>query len=353
MSDSSWMIYGANGYTAQIIIKVAQERGMKPILAGRNSKVIEGLAEEHGLKYSIFKLADSISAIKALENVDIILNCAGPFSETAETLIGACIKTSTHYLDITGEIDVFEHAHSLDEKATEASVILCPGVGFDVIPTDCLAAHLKEALPNAKSLTLAFQPVGSKVSPGTAKTAVEGASKGGRVREGGELVSVPFAYKTRKIDFGRGPKLAATISWGDVSTAYYSTGIEHIQVYLPMSERSIKRLRRRRKYMQLLSLPMVQRFLKKRIDKHVKGQGELERREAKMIVWGEACDDLGKKVTARFATGDGYDVTAVGAVAAVGTLMSNSFSGGYKTPSQLMGVSVLDELPGFSGIEMI
>ena len=122
MSDSSWMIYGANGYTAQIIIKVAQERGMKPILAGRNSKVIEALAEEHGLKYSIFKLADSISAIKALENVDIILNCAGPFSETAETIIGACIKTSTHYLDITGEIDVFEQAHSLDERATEASV---------------------------------------------------------------------------------------------------------------------------------------------------------------------------------------------------------------------------------------
>ena len=98
---------------------------------------------------------------------------------------------------------------------------------------------------------------------------------------------------------------------------------------------------------------MIQRFLKNRIDKNVKGQGESGRREAKMIVWGEVCDDLGKKVTARFETGDGYDVTAVGAVAAVRTLMSNSNSGGYKTPSKLMGVSILDELPGFSGIEMI
>tara|TARA_B100001123_G_scaffold154953_1_gene179507 strand:+ start:1231 stop:2274 length:1044 start_codon:yes stop_codon:yes gene_type:complete len=347
------MIYGANGYTAQIIIKVAKKQGMEPILAGRNRNMIEELAEEHGLECSIFELGDSESVIQALKGIDIILNCAGPFSKTAETLMDACLKTSTHYLDITGEIDVFEHAHSLDEGAREASVILCPGVGFDVIPTDCLAAYLKEALPDAESLALAFQPVGSKVSPGTAKTAVEGAAKGGRVRKGGELVSVPFAYKTREIDFGRGSKLAATISWGDVSTAYYTTGIPDIEVYLPMSQKSIKRLRKRRKYIKLLALPMVQRFLKRRIDKNVKGQGESERREAKMILWGEVCNHVGKKVAARFATGDGYDVTAMGAVAAVETLMSNSMVGGFKTPSKLMGVSILDQLPGFTGIEMI
>ncbi len=170
-----WMIYGANGYTGRIIVKVALERGMTPILAGRNGPEIKELAEDHGLQYSAFDLGDSDAVTRELKDVDILLNCAGPFSATAETLMISCLVSSTHYLDITGEIDVFEHAHSLDEAAKEANILLCPGVGFDVIPTDCLAAHLKEALPTARTLSLAFQPVGSKVSPGTAKTTVEGA----------------------------------------------------------------------------------------------------------------------------------------------------------------------------------
>ncbi len=348
-----WMIYGANGYTGRIIVKVALERGMTPILAGRNGPEIKELAEDHGLQYSAFDLGDSDAVTRELKDVDILLNCAGPFSATAETLMISCLVSSTHYLDITGEIDVFEHAHSLDEAAKEANILLCPGVGFDVIPTDCLAAHLKEALPTARTLSLAFQPVGSKVSPGTAKTTVEGASRGGRVREDGELITVPLAYATREIDFGRGPKSAVTISWGDVSTAYYSTGIPDIQVYLPMSERGIKRLRKRGKYAKILGSSAVQRFLKRRIDKHVKGQEEAGRKEAKMIVWGEVTDGEDQTVSARFETADGYDVTSVGAVEAVTTLMSDSYNIGFKTPSQLMGTSVLEKLPGFSGIEML
>ncbi len=304
-----WMIYGANGYTGRIIVKVALERGMTPILAGRNGPEIKELAEDHGLQYSAFDLGDSDAVTRELKDVDILLNCAGPFSATAETLMISCLVSSTHYLDITGEIDVFEHAHSLDEAAKEANILLCPGVGFDVIPTDCLAAHLKEALPTARTLSLAFQPVGSKVSPGTAKTTVEGASRGGRVRKDGELITVPLAYATREIDFGRGPKSAVTISWGDVSTAW--------------------------------------------IDKHVNGQEEAGRKEAKMIVWGEVTDGEDQTVSARFETADGYDVTAVGAVEAVSTLRSDATHSGFKTPSKLMETSVLEKLPGFSGIEML
>ncbi|CAM4496393.1 MAG: hypothetical protein LEGION0403_FIIPPAGN_01689 [Legionella sp.] len=37
--------------------------------------------------------------------------------------------------------------------------------------------------------------------------------------------------KTRFIDFGKGEKLATTIPWGDVSTAFYTTGIPNIEVY--------------------------------------------------------------------------------------------------------------------------
>ena len=189
-----WMIYGANGYSARIILKVVSERGMKPIIAGRNRDQIDQLSSEHGLDSRIFDLTSFDSVSEQISDIDILLNCAGPFSSTAEMMISACLHTSTHYIDITGEIDVFEYAHSKNREAKASSVVICPGVGFDVVPTDCLAVMLQRELPSGTDLSLAFQPVASKLSPGTAKTAVEGASKGGWIRKNGQLLSVPLAY---------------------------------------------------------------------------------------------------------------------------------------------------------------
>ncbi|MCH2899060.1 hypothetical protein K3W01_15090, partial [Listeria monocytogenes] len=75
---------------------------------------------------------------------------------TSTPMIAACRAAGTHYVDITGEIAVFEQAPAGDAEAREAGIVVCPGVGFDVIPTDCLAACLKEALPDAQRLALGF-----------------------------------------------------------------------------------------------------------------------------------------------------------------------------------------------------
>lgn len=325
----SWMIYGANGYTGRIIINVARELGMLPILAGRNREQIVELASQHSLEYRHFDLSSEETVCQNLSDVDILLNCAGPFSATAEVMISCCLQATTHYLDITGEIDVFEHARSLDEEAKNSNVVICPGVGFDVVPTDCLSSLLKNELPSAVELSLAFQAVASKLSPGTAKTAVEGAAKGGRVRKNGKLLSVPQAYAYRDIDFGKGLKSAVSIAWGDVSTAYYTTGIPNIMVFLPMSTRGIKQLKKRRKYMRILRSSFMQNFLKRRIEKNIKGQPDKERKKSKMIIWGEVVNDEGENVTGRFETGNGYDVTAVGAVEAVDYLSNNDAAGGF------------------------
>ncbi|HIB96274.1 MAG TPA: hypothetical protein EYO70_06960 [Candidatus Marinimicrobia bacterium] len=346
-----WMIYGANGYSARIILKVVSERGMKPIIAGRNRDQIDQLSSEHGLDSRIFDLTSFDSVSEQISDIDILLNCAGPFSSTAEMMISACLHTSTHYIDITGEIDVFEYAHSKNREAKASSVVICPGVGFDVVPTDCLAVMLQRELPSGTDLSLAFQPVASKLSPGTAKTAVEGASKGGWIRKNGQLLSVPLAYATREIDFGSGPRNTVSISWGDVSTAYFSTGIPNIQVYLPMSEKGIERLRKRRKYAKIMKPAMVQNFLKRRIEKNIKGQSEKERKNSKMNIWGELMNPSGDSVVGRFDTGNGYDVTAVGAVEIVSFLNSNRVDGGYYTPAMLAGTSILEKLPGYTGIQ--
>jgi short subunit dehydrogenase-like uncharacterized protein len=264
------MIYGANGYTGQLIAREAVRRGLRPVLAGRTATKVEQLAASLGLQARIFDLANAAVVSSGIEGMKLVLHCAGPFSTTAAPMMAAAIDKRAHYLDITGEIGVFEHARALDAAGRTAGVVMCPGVGFDVIPTDCVAAALKAALPDATHLALGFDSR-SGFSPGTAKTSVEGLAQGGKVRQDGRIVSVPLAYKTRRIDFGDGEKLAVTIPWGDVSTAYATTGIPNIEVYIPGSPAMVARLRRANRLRWLIRTGLAQRFLKRRIEKTVKG----------------------------------------------------------------------------------
>src|SRR5918911_4546585 len=227
---SNFLIYGANGYTGKLIAHTARERGLRPILAGRDRGAIDALAAELLLEKRVFALDDSEAMDAALSEVAAVLHCAGPFSRTSRPMADACLRTRAHYLDITGEAAVIESLAARDHEAREAGVMLLPCVGFDVVPTDCLAAHLKRRLPSATKLALAIYGM-SRISRGTATTMVENINRGGLVRRDGKLTSVPAAWKTREIDFGTGPLTATTIPWGDVATAYYSTGIPNIEVY--------------------------------------------------------------------------------------------------------------------------
>ena len=174
-----------------------------------------------------------------------VLHCAGPFAHTSRPMADACLRVGTHYLDITGEAAVFEALAARSAEARAAGVMLLPGTGFDVVPSDCLAAHLKRRLPSATRLALGFQSLG-RLSRGTATTMAENVHRGGLVREGGVLRRVPTAWKVRAIDFGCGPVKAITIPWGDVSTAYHSTGIPNIEVYMaaPLGRRLAARASR-------------------------------------------------------------------------------------------------------------
>ena len=148
----SWMIYGANGYTGSLIAREAVVRGTRPVLAGRNESEISKLAAELDLEFRVFGLDDASVLKESISGMQVILHCAGPFSVTSEPMITACLQAGAHYLDITGEISVFEQAHRLDEQARRADIVLLPGAGFDVVPSDCLAASLVRQLPAATSL---------------------------------------------------------------------------------------------------------------------------------------------------------------------------------------------------------
>src|SRR4026207_4156 len=201
-----WLLYGANGYTGELIAREAVSRGMRPVLAGRSRQKVEQLAAELGCESAVFSLDDHTSLVRALDGMTVALHCAGPFSATARPMMQNCLATPVHYLDITGEIDVFELAHSVDDKAHRAKVVLCPGVGFDVVPTDSVAAKLKQALPDATHLTLGFEG-NSGMSKGPAKTSIESVGGGSRVRRDGKIVPVELGSPTRQIDLrpGAGP----------------------------------------------------------------------------------------------------------------------------------------------------
>ena len=349
-SDKKWMIYGANGYTGRLVVDEALKRGLKPILAGR-SESVKDLADEKGLEAKVFDLSSIKEITGKLNGISVMANCAGPFSQTAEPVMHACIQSKTHYIDITGEIAVYQMGNSLDEEAKSAGVVICPGAGFDVIPTDCLARYLKGKMPDATHLALGFAMKGSKPSKGTAKTGAEGMSMGGKIRENGKMKSVPLAYKEREIDFGFGSMNAITIPWGDVYTAYHSTGISNIEVYFPQSPKGAAQLRMRQKYMKLMKFKWVKKIVLNRIDKMWKSNTAEQRAEAKSFVWGEVENANGDKIQGRFSTVDGYDLTASGTVEVSQYLLGEHSQSGYFTPSKLMGKDLIKKMPGFSGIE--
>jgi short subunit dehydrogenase-like uncharacterized protein len=350
----TWMIYGANGYTGELAAREAVERGLAPILGGRNAEAVGRLARELGLPSRVFSLDDPQGTAAELYGVQAVLHCAGPFVHTSAPMVNACLATGAHYLDITGEIAVFESVLSRGEEARKAGVALLPGVGFDVVPSDCLAARLAAALPDATELALAFDTAGGSVSRGTMKTMIESLPGAGAIRRDGEIVPVPVAFDVREIDFGppAGKRWAMTIPWGDVSTAYHSTGIPNIRVYSGTPPSQIRRMKRLAPLLPLAGWGPVKRLALRWVDKKVTGPSEQVRETARIHLWGEVRNAAGRIVTATLETPEGYRFTAASAVAAIERLLQGTVPPGAWTPSRAFGADFVTGIPGVTWGEL-
>ncbi|MDH3491938.1 MAG: saccharopine dehydrogenase NADP-binding domain-containing protein [Acidobacteriota bacterium] len=339
----SFLIYGANGYTGELIAREAVKRGMKPILGGRSQNKVEPLAKELGLVFRTFSLEDKKSLDYTLKEVDFVIHCAGPFSLTATQMVNGCFRTGTHYLDITGEIAVFEELAARTEKAKEAGVMVMPGVGFDVVPTDCLARHLKDRMPDAVDLTLAFYGLG-RISHGTQSTMTMNVGKGGAIRKDGKIAGVPAAWKTKEIDFGDVTKTGVTIPWGDVSTAFYTTGIPNIKVFTVLPEKQIKLLKMSRYIGWLMATGPVQGILQSQIPEG--GPSAEEREKGKTYLWGRAEDKDGNSVESRMQGPEGYKFTMLTALRIAERIIGGEFKPGFQTPAGCYGADLVMEIEG-------
>jgi short subunit dehydrogenase-like uncharacterized protein len=345
------LLYGVTGYTGRLILEEALAAGLRPVLSGRNADEVRALAAAHGLEARPAPLDNAAALDAALREMTAVLHCAGPFSRLGPPMIAACLRTGVHYLDITGEIAVFEQVAAAHEKARSCGVTLLPGVGFDVVPSDCLALHLNQRLPSATELTLAFTG-GTGVSRGTAITMVESIGAGGAVRRGGKLRRVPAAWRTRDVDFGDKVRHCMTIPWGDISTAWQSTNIPDITVYTAVSRSTVRTMRLTRPLLPLLGLAPFQRFLKARINARTPGPSAERRAGALSRLWGEVRDSKGNVASARLVAPDGYSLTAMTAVGAAKRLLAGGVPAGAQTPAMAFGADFILEFPRTSRVDL-
>ena len=342
----NFLIYGSYGYTGQLIVERALKEGLRPVLAGRNAKKLRAQAEQYNLDCRLFSLREAAKLDAALQEVDAVLHCAGPFIHTFRPMAEACLRTKRHYVDISGEIPGFEALATMDEQAKAAGIMLLPGAGFDVVPSDCLAAHLKQRLPAAKHFRLFLQGVGAGVSKGTAKSAIENMHRQGVIRRDGQLVTVPPAWNVRERDFGRGYTKVVSVGWGDVSTAYYSTGIPNIETYFAFPQPTINFLRFMRVVGPILYNRPVKSILKWLVNIFLKGPDLERRKSASAIFVGEVMEPKGERAVSKLVTPEGYTCTTLTTVEVMKRILKNDLKIGFQTPSLAYGSNFIMQFEG-------
>jgi short subunit dehydrogenase-like uncharacterized protein len=337
------VIYGSYGYTGKIISETASKSSNNIVLSGRNGSKLKEQASELGLPFKAVNLDHPAELDNLLKNAAVVIHCAGPFHRTWKPMLDGCIRNGCHYLDITGEIDVFEGIKSRNKEIEKAGIMAMPGVGFDVVPTDCMALYLKKKLPDAVHLELAFMGLGGGISHGTAQTMADNLGSGSVIREDGKIKKVPAAYKVKEIDFGEGTKTAASIPWGDVSTAHFTTGIPNITVYTAMKRSAVRMMKFSTIIGPILSLNAVKSLIKKWISKNVNGPDNESREKGTSVIWGRVENEKGETKEARLITQEGYKLTAETAWLIAQKVIAGNYYEGYQTPAAVYGEKLILE----------
>ncbi|MCE9644725.1 MAG: saccharopine dehydrogenase NADP-binding domain-containing protein [Chloroflexi bacterium] len=344
----NFLIYGSYGYTGKLIVEQAVKEGLRPLLAGRDEEQLRSQAEKYNLEYRAFPISDSAALDAALMEVVAVLHCAGPFVLTYRQMAEACLRTKRHYVDISGEIEGFEALAAMDGDAQRAGIMLLPGGGFDVVPSDCLIAYAAGKLSGATHLELFIKSIGGGVSRGTARSGIENSQRQGRIRRDGKIISVPNVWDSKYVDFGRGPSRLISMGWGDVSTAYHSTGIPNVTVYMSFPAVMVNLMRLTRFVGPILYTRWARDFIKWLIGKFfAPGPSRKQNENGFSLLIAEVTD--GKQtVRAKLRTPEAYHLTALTSVEMMKRILSSDYKIGFQTPSKAYGT---DFILGFNGVQ--
>ena len=351
--DKKWLIYGANGYTARQIVYKAVEKGLRPILAGRNAQKICNFSQETKLSCRIFDLKSPIKD-EFLNDIYLVVNCAGPFSQTAQPLLEACYRTKTHYIDVSGELKSFEDIFANAGVWQHRGLTVIPGSGFDVVPSDCLAAFLKNKLPDATSLTIGIKINGTRPSHGTLRSLAEAIALGGKIRLDGKLKKVPNAWKTKLIPFSDQSSLSVSMPLAELSSCWHSTRIPNIQTFFSVKTKELRYIKMSRLTRPLLFIPLVLEWVKKQIGVIYEAPHPRILQKGSAVVWGEVRNAHGKAKSLRLKTDEAYHFTAQSTLCIAQKILAGDIDAGVYSPSMALGpefilnldrVSVEDIIP--------
>lgn len=341
----SLLIYGAYGYSGRLITREAVNRGLRPLLAGRNRNSLQEWGREMNLPTQTVALGESERLRSLLEDVSVVLHCAGPFARTAHPMVEACLATGTHYFDITGEPEVFLDLREYATRAKEQGVMLLPGMGFDVVPTDCLESHVVDRVPSATTLEVALL-LRSGVSRGTLKTMIEQMGKGGLVRRDGQLVSVPSGWVSRTVDFGEAPRTVVSIPEASVVTSGVSTDVPNVTVYIALPKLARVLLSASRYISGILEWRPLRQLLHRLVEWGHSGPSPAARRRGHSVVWAAARKGTNPPRISRLSGPDPYTFTARAALRGVEKGLDGHVPTGFQTPSTAFGPDFVLDIQG-------
>lgn len=351
MPDAALLLYGVTGYVGRLTALALRDAGLPVEVAGRRAGATAAVAAELGLPHRVFDLADPAAVDAALAGRRAVLNCAGPFRSTVRPMLEACLRGGVHYLDLAGEVDEFRTVEAFAGRAAAAGVMLLPGVGFGVAPTDCLAAHVAARVPPATRLTLAYQPVGG-ISRGTLSTLLADLHRPGYRRVDDRLVPTAAAARRLRVDFtdGRGkPTLVVTNPWrADLVSARYSTGIGTIDT-LVAAPAALRLLMGRPR---LVGSAVGGRLLRAAARRLPVGPDERQLAAGHTHVWAEAVAADGRRAASLLHGPEAYVFTAATAALLAGAVLDGRAAPGYQTPATVGGADLVLKVDGVSRVDL-
>lgn len=353
MTTKQWLLYGAYGYTGTLIAEEAIKRGHRPVLAGRSEQKLNPLAERLGLDYVVLDLQNSARLVQTVSDFDLVFHAAGPFVHTHRPMVQACLMGKAHYLDITGEVTVFEENLSYDPLAQDQGIAIISGVGFDVVPTNCLATYVAQQIPDPTELKISVAVL-SGVSAGTTKSMLEHISGGILVRRKGKLIQhLVGQLPGIRARFADAERKVYPITWGDVTAAYQSTGIQNITAYIayPWAVALLIHLFGPLG-MSLFANKTMRRVAQKVVEKTVKGPGEQTRHTARCQVWAWVTNESGQECQAWLETPEAYHYTALAGVRCVEKTLELQPQG-VLAPAQAFGTEFMLDIPGTQRIHQL
>jgi short subunit dehydrogenase-like uncharacterized protein len=340
----SWLLYGATGYTGSLIAETAKARGLEPVLAGRSVEKLKALSERLGLKYRVFSMEDRAATDKGMMGIKLVLNCAGPFTQTSVPIAQAAIRNGVHYLDIAGEVHAIRALHRIDERAREDDVMMLPGVAFGCMPSEALLSYIKTQRPGLVRAQFATAVDGG-ASKGTIATTFECLQMPGFTRDRNQLVAAKPGESKLMVDFGPGGKRTCmTNPWrGDLFTAGFGPQIQHVEAYTSYPW-YVGDLFRKPEIAQ--GKGWLGKIVNFALSKMAAGPSAKQRAKNKSYVWAEGIDEDGRKAGGLIVGPDAYDFTALCSLYAVDLVLSGKYKGGFTTCGELFGANPLQHIAG-------